>query len=86
MDSELKNTVKLNPSRIALEKGKTYKFCACEYGKSRPFCDETCVKNNLGDKSIEYTMTKDQKYMYVCNCLKSKSLPVCDGTHAVYKW
>ena len=32
MDQPTK-TVKLNPSRVALEKGKTYKFCGCDFGE-----------------------------------------------------
>ena len=68
-----------NPSKIQVEKGKTYYWCACGLSQKQPFCDGSHKKEG-NFKSIKY-MAQSDKVVFFCNCKLTKNPLFCDNSH-----
>jgi hypothetical protein len=68
----------LSPFAVAVEKGKSYNWCACGLSESQPFCDGS-------HKGGEFAPTKfvatESKTIYFCGCKQTGKGVHCDGTH-----
>lgn len=64
---------------VELEKGKTYKYCACGNSKAMPFCDNAHIAEG-GGKPIVFT-AEETGGIALCGCGKSANKPYCDGSH-----
>ncbi len=67
------------PFPMEVEKGKTYKWCACGRSNNQPFCDGSHQGTDF--TPVSYTAPKD-KIVFFCGCKQSAKAPVCDGTHS----
>ena len=81
------------PKKVQLQVGKVYLYCTCEYSnvfylliQNQPFCDETCKVADPEKKPLEFTVKEEQRIWYICNCKKTNSEPICDGTHSSLDW
>ena len=74
------------PYRVALEPGKTYRYCTCGLSKSQPFCDDSHA--GTGFEPIEFSVDVRQKLWYLCGCKHNcaKAGPFCDGSHIKADW
>lgn len=68
------------PSKVILEKGKKYFWCACGLTQKPPFCDGS--HKGTGKRSLPFENT-EQKEAWLCNCKKTKTPPFCDGSHKI---
>jgi CDGSH iron-sulfur domain-containing protein 3 len=66
------------PSKVMLEAGKDYWWCACGMSKNQPFCDGTHKGSGLAP--MKYTAEKTGDH-WMCACKHSSKKPLCDGTH-----
>lgn len=66
------------PSKVSLEGGKDYWWCACGLSKSQPFCDGS--HKGTGLVPMKYAVEKAGDY-WLCDCKHSSKKPLCDGTH-----
>ena len=62
-----------------LDKGKTYKWCACGRSNTQPFCDGSHQEVE-GIEPVEFTAERTGKKA-LCMCKKTSTPPYCDGTH-----
>lgn len=67
------------PMAIALERGKTYHFCACGRSRKQPFCDGSHQGTEFSPKA--FTVDESKTY-YLCMCKHTSNAPFCDGTHS----
>jgi CDGSH-type Zn-finger protein len=61
-----------------LDKGKTYKWCACGRSENQPYCDGS--HEGTGITPVEFVAEKTGKKA-ICMCKKTSNPPYCDGTH-----
>ena len=66
------------PSKVSLEAGKDYWWCACGRSAKQPFCDGS--HKAVGMAPLKYTAQKDGDH-WLCMCKATKNSPLCDGTH-----
>ena len=66
------------PAKVALEKGKTYYFCACGRSANQPFCDGSHVSTSFMPKAFTAQENGDA---WLCQCKHTANAPFCDGTH-----
>ncbi len=66
------------PSRVELEKGKSYLWCRCGRSKSQPFCDGSHA--GTGITPLRFAAEKDGQAV-LCRCKSSANAPFCDGSH-----
>jgi len=66
------------PIIVDLEKGKTYRWCACGRSESQPFCDGSHKVTEF--TPIVFTVEEDTKKA-LCVCKQSNHKPYCDGSH-----
>jgi len=66
------------PSKVALEAGKDYWWCACGLSKAQPFCDGSHKGSGL--VPMKYSVEKAGDY-WLCDCKHSSKKPLCDGSH-----
>ena len=66
------------PSKVVLEAGKDYWWCACGLSKSQPFCDGS--HKGTGLAPMKYSVDKTGDY-WLCACKHSSKKPLCDGSH-----
>jgi glutamate synthase domain-containing protein 2 len=67
------------PSKVTLEMGKTYNWCACGRSASQPFCDGSHRGTEFMPLSFEAEEDGDA---FLCQCKRTANAPFCDGTHA----
>lgn len=67
------------PYYVEVEKGKTYKWCACGRSSTQPFCDNS--HDGTGIDPLEY-VAEDAKRIAFCGCKSSKKGAICDGSHS----
>jgi CDGSH-type Zn-finger protein len=67
-----------SPYAVAVEAGKSYRWCACGKSKAQPFCDGSHKGGEF--KPVEYKAEADST-VYFCGCKSSKKGALCDGTH-----
>jgi len=71
--------VKKSPTKVRLEEGKEYAWCACGTSTTEPFCDSLShIGTSLDGIPIHVKETKDYN---LCSCKQTKTPPFCDGTH-----
>lgn len=68
-----------SPSKVTLEKGKTYNWCACGRSANQPFCDGSHRGTEFTPLSFEAEEDGDA---FLCRCKRTGNAPFCDGTHA----
>lgn len=66
------------PTRVALEKGKDYFWCACGRSKNQPFCDGSHRGTDITPQ--KFTAEQDGE-AWLCQCKGTANAPFCDGTH-----
>jgi CDGSH-type Zn-finger protein len=66
------------PSKVSLEAGKDYWWCACGRSQNQPFCDGSHKGSGL--VPMKYTAGKSGDH-WLCACKHSSKKPLCDGTH-----
>ena len=67
------------PSKVALEAGKDYWWCACGLSKAQPFCDGS----HKGTPFTPVKVTAEEgKKLFFCGCKASAKAPFCDGSHS----
>lgn len=66
------------PSKVTLEAGRDYWWCACGLSKSQPFCDGSHKGSGLNP--MKYSVEKAGDY-WLCACKHSNKKPLCDGAH-----
>ena len=66
------------PSKVALEAGKDYWWCACGRSQNQPFCDGSHKGTNLAPQKVSVAASNDY---WLCACKQSRNSPFCDGTH-----
>jgi CDGSH iron-sulfur domain-containing protein 3 len=74
---------KAEPTKVLLEKDKTYAWCACGLSEKQPFCDgthKTIPEEEGVFKSLKFT-AEEEKEVWLCNCKQTKNPPYCDGSH-----
>ena len=64
--------------KVALEKGKTYYWCACGQSKNQPFCDGS--HKGSAFTPLAFTVEEPKEKM-LCRCKKTSNAPYCDGSH-----
>jgi len=67
------------PTRVTLEEGKSYHWCACGRSANQPFCDGSHAGTGIVPKA--FTAEKSGA-AHLCLCRQSGNPPFCDGTHA----
>lgn len=77
MAEEAKIAAKL-PVMEDLDKGKTYKWCACGRSETQPYCDGS--HEGTGIEPVEFVAKRTGKKA-MCMCKKTETPPYCDGTH-----
>ena len=63
---------------LEVQKGKSYRWCACGRSKEQPLCDNS--HSNTGIKPIRFT-AEESETIYLCGCKRSSDKPFCDMTH-----
>jgi CDGSH-type Zn-finger protein len=66
------------PSKVALEAGKDYWWCACGRSQNQPFCDGSHKGTDLTPQKLSVAASNDY---WLCACKQTKKSPFCDGTH-----
>ena len=66
------------PSKVSLEAGKDYWWCACGRSQNQPFCDGSHKGSGL--VPMKYTAGKSGDH-WLCACKHSSKKPLCDCTH-----
>lgn len=66
------------PSKVALEAGKDYWWCACGLSKSQPFCDGSHKGSSF--TPLKWTAEETGRKFF-CACKHTKTPPFCDGSH-----
>lgn len=70
-----------NPTKVLVEKDKTYAWCTCGLSVKQPFCDGSHKTDPECDmKSLKITF-EEEKEVWLCNCKHTKNPPFCDGSH-----
>ena len=67
------------PSKVDLEKGKSYTWCRCGRSSTQPFCDGSHAGTGL--TPLTFTAERTGKAT-LCQCKATADAPFCDGTHA----
>ena len=67
------------PTKVKLETGKDYFWCACGRSKKQPFCDGSHAGTGLSP--VKFTAEKSGNAA-LCRCKGTSNPPFCDGTHA----
>jgi CDGSH iron-sulfur domain-containing protein 3 len=69
---------KVQPIEIALEAGRTYKWCQCGLSKNQPFCDDSHLGTGIEPKIFSVVTARK---VWLCVCKRTKNIPYCDGSH-----
>ena len=66
------------PTKVKLEKGKEYFFCACGRSDNQPFCDGSHAGTGITPQRF---VAEDNEEAVLCQCKQTGNPPYCDGTH-----
>jgi CDGSH-type Zn-finger protein len=66
------------PYTVEVERGKTYRWCACGRSRAQPYCDVSHQGTNLAP--LQFTAGRNEK-IWLCGCKRSRHAPLCDGAH-----
>jgi len=66
------------PIEVAVERGKSYWWCACGLSQQQPFCDGSHKGTSF--TPVRYQATETGKKWF-CVCKRTQNRPFCDGTH-----
>ena len=66
------------PSKVQLEKGQEYFYCACGLSSNQPFCDGSHKVTDITPKKF---VAEEDGIAFLCMCKQSANRPYCDGTH-----
>jgi CDGSH iron-sulfur domain-containing protein 3 len=66
------------PSKVALEAGKDYWWCACGRSQKQPFCDGSHKGTDITPQKLSVAASNDY---WLCACKQTQKSPFCDGTH-----
>ena len=66
------------PFVVEVEKGRSYRWCACGRSRSQPWCDGS--HQGSGVEPLEFT-AKYSERVWLCGCKRSRHAPFCDGRH-----
>ncbi len=70
----------LEAMRVAVEAGKTYRWCACGRSSTQPFCDGSShLRSTI--RPVVFTPTKSGT-VSLCGCKHARRRPFCDGAHS----
>lgn len=75
-------TANREPSRVTLQKGTTYLWCACGLSQNQPFCDGS--HHGTHHQPVVFVARRDGP-LQLCNCKLSQSPPFCDQSHADFE-
>ena len=70
------------PSKVTLEAGKDYWWCACGLSKSQPFCDGS--HKGTGLQPVRFECAEPTTICW-CQCKHTATPPVCDGSHRKFQ-
>lgn len=65
------------PYEVAVEEGKTYRWCSCGLSATQPWCDES--HEGTGMEPIEFVAPITAVF-HMCGCKQSENKPYCFGT------
>lgn len=78
---ELPKIAAKQPTKISVQAGKTYSWCACGLSEEITFCDSFHKKiDGMPYRSLKITFEKEQD-VWLCNCKQTTTPPFCDGSH-----
>ena len=66
------------PTKVKLEKGEEYFFCACGRSDNQPFCDGSHAGTGIKPQRF---VAEDNEEAVLCQCKQTGNPPYCDGTH-----
>lgn len=66
------------PTKVELEAGKKYAWCACGLSTSQPFCDGSHKGTGMAPMVFE---AEEAKTAWMCQCKHTGNAPLCDGAH-----
>jgi len=66
------------PIKVALEKDKTYYWCACGKSENQPFCDGSHKGTTITPLPFK---VEEPKEKMLCRCKQTATPPYCDGAH-----
>ncbi len=70
-----------HPTKVVLEKGKSYAYCECGRSQSQPYCDGSHAGTEFKPKMFKAKSSGDA---YLCQCKHTGNAPYCDGTHKTF--
>lgn len=68
-----------SPFIVKLERGETYRWCACGRSQTQPFCDGSHA--GTGIEPLEFVHDRQPNEFSVCGCKHTEKPPMCDGSH-----
>jgi CDGSH-type Zn-finger protein len=75
---ELPKVAQKSPIAVAVEAGKTYRWCACGLSATQPFCDAS--HKGTGYAPVLWTAA-ETGVKHFCACKRTGTRPLCDGSH-----
>ena len=70
------------PTKVTLEAGKNYAWCACGRSEEQPFCDGSHKPTSF--KPHVFT-AEESGEVWLCMCKRTGEVPFCDGSHKELK-
>jgi CDGSH iron-sulfur domain-containing protein 3 len=70
-------TARLGPYEVAVEEGRTYRWCSCGLSATQPWCDDS--HSGTGMEPIEFVAPISAVF-HMCGCKNSENKPFCFGT------
>jgi CDGSH-type Zn-finger protein len=71
----------ITPTKVNLDKGKEYYFCACGKSNKQPLCDGSHSGTNFKPRPFK---VEEDRAAYLCQCKHTSNPPFCDGSHKLF--